>query len=200
MHVRVVTFNGAKNVKGGIDYVRDEVLPALREQKGYAGATASASEADAVLGVLSLWQSEADRDASFAALAGTRKKGEEVVGGSMSAETFELLVADIKEPPTVGTPLSITRFSMDPAQIDEHMAFFKAEVLPGIKATPGYLSLRNMVNRQSGAGIVGVAWRDHAAREAADAAAVERRQKASARGIRFGDVTVREIVLADLPS
>ena len=44
MHVRVVTFNGAKNVKGGIDYVRDEVLPALREQKGYAGATASAAK------------------------------------------------------------------------------------------------------------------------------------------------------------
>jgi len=55
MHTRVLTFTGAKNIDGGVDYLRQKVVPLLKEQKGYRGVNASADRSGGVLGILSLW-------------------------------------------------------------------------------------------------------------------------------------------------
>lgn len=198
MHTRVVTFTGVKDVEGGIDLVRDEVLPVLNDQKGYRGTTVSADRTGGILGVLSLWDSAADREASFGALAKARQRGTEVTGGEMTIESFEELVADINEVPSAGSALMVTRISMDPANIDANLEFFKSEVLPRIKANPGYLALRNMINRDSGEGLVGSVWKDQDAMKAAGADALARRQPAIDRGVSFSDVSFRELVLVEL--
>ena len=199
MHVRVVTFTGAKDIGAGIRFLQEKVIPVLEAQKGYRGFTASADRAGGVFGVLSLWETAADRDASESALAATRQEGAAVIGGDLKVETFEQLVAEVGQPPPgPGSALMVTRFSLDPAKIDENLALFKSEVVPRIKAQPGFQGLRNMINRATGEGIVGTAWSDQEAlqREAEDARV--RREQAVARGVKFGEVSFREIVLADL--
>ena len=198
MHTRVVTFTGVKDFEGGLALVRDEVLPVLNEQKGHRGTTLSADRSGGVLGVLSLWDTAADREASFGALAKARQQGVAVTGGEMTVETFEEMVADIAEVPTVGSALMVTRVTMDPAQVDANLGFFKSEVLPRIKANPGFQALRNMVNRETGDGLTGAVWKDRASMEAAAADALSRRDAAISRGVRFGDVSYRELVLVEL--
>jgi hypothetical protein len=61
MHTRVLTFTGPKNIDDGVAFVRDNAVPVLQEQKGYRGITASADRGGGVLGILSLWETEADR-------------------------------------------------------------------------------------------------------------------------------------------
>ena len=196
---RVVTVVGANNIDAGVDFVRDEVAPLLRQQKGFRGLTASADRAGGVLGVLSLWETEADRDASESALAKTREDARGIIGGELTVETFEELVFDVVQPPVVGSSLLIRRISMDPANVDENIEFFKREVLPQIKANPGFRAVRNMINRQTGAGIVGTAWADEDSMKAAAEAAEARRQRASQQGVTLGEQSRREIVFADLP-
>src|SRR5260370_12426393 len=116
---------------------------------------ASADRYGGLLGVLSLWQSEADRDASESALGKTRDEARKMLGGQLTVETFEEQVVEVGKPPTVGSALMVTRISMDPAKIDENIEFFKKEIAPQIKAAPGYRALRNMINRQTGEGIAG---------------------------------------------
>jgi heme-degrading monooxygenase HmoA len=198
MHTRVVTFTGAKNIDKGVAYVRDEVVPNLNAQHGYRGLTVSADRSGGVLGVLSLWETEADRDASDGALAKNRQEGLDIIGGEISVETFEQLLAEISAPPEAGSPLMVTRISMEPKKIDENFAFFKEDVLPRIRSSSGFRSLRNMMNRQTGHGLVGVIWSDQQAMESAAAEAQSRRQAAIDRGVKFGDVSFREIVFADL--
>jgi len=198
MHTRVVTFTGAKNIDGGIAFLRDTVVARLNEQKGYRGLTASADRSGGVFAALSLWETEADRDASESALAKTRQEGLAIVGGELTVETFEELLAEIVEPPAPGLALMVTRISMDPAKIDENFAFFKSNVLPRIKASPGFRGLRHMINRQRGQGLVGSAWADQDAMEAAAADAQSRRQEAITRGVSFGETSYREIVFTDL--
>ena len=72
MFSRVLTFRGAKNVDGGVGVVRD-TLPVLRGLKGYRGVTASADRDGGVFGILSLWETEADRDASLDAAVDDRQ-------------------------------------------------------------------------------------------------------------------------------
>jgi len=92
MHTRVLTFTGAKNIDGGVDYLRQKVVPLLKEQKGYRGVNASADRSGGVLGILSLWETESDREASESALAKARQEGLDITGGQLTVETFEQLL------------------------------------------------------------------------------------------------------------
>jgi heme-degrading monooxygenase HmoA len=198
MHTRVLTFTGAKNVDDGIAFVRDKAVSVVRQQKGYRGLTASADRAGGVLGILSVWETEADRDASSDALAGLRQEGLGVVGGELTVENFEQVVEEVAAPPAPGAALMVTRTSMDPAKVDENLDFFKSEIVPQIKASPGFLALRNMIDRPTGRGIVGSVWADQDAMKQAATAAQSRRQQGIARGVSFEGDSYREIVFADM--
>jgi heme-degrading monooxygenase HmoA len=198
MYTRVLTFTGAKNIDDGVAFVRDTAVPVLQEQKGYRGVTASADRDGGVLGVLSMWETEADRDASFGPLAELRQQGLDIVGGELTVDSFEQLVEEMASPPTVGSALMVTRISMDPSKVDENLAFFKSEIVPRISAAPGFLALRNMIDRKTGRGIVGSAWADQDAMKNAAAQAQARRDEGRARGVNFAEDSYREIVFADM--
>lgn len=198
MHTRVLTFTGAKNIDGGVDFLRQKVVPVLNEQKGYRGVTASADRSGAVLGILSLWETESDRDASDSALTNARQEGLDLIGGELTVETFEQLLAEVSSPPGPGSALIVTRISMDPAKIDENFAFFKSDILPRIKANAGFQAVRNMINRKTGHGLVGTVWADQDTMKAAATEAQSRRQEGIARGVSFGDVSYREVLFSDL--
>jgi hypothetical protein len=199
MHVRIVTFTDAKDIDAGVTFVRERVIPILSEQRGYRGLNASADRAAGVFGVLSLWDTAGDRDANETAMMQSRQDAAEIIGGELTVETFEQLVAEVgQQPPGPGSALTVMRISMDPDKIDDNIAYFKSEVVPQIKATAGFQGLRNMINRTSGEGIVGTAWADEGAREHAAKEAQDRRADAMARGVSFGEVSFREIVLTDM--
>lgn len=198
MFTRIVTFTAVTDIDAGISYLRDTVVPLLSEQKGFRGVTASADRSGQVLGTLTLWETEADRDASDSTMVKAREEGQRVVGGEMTVENFEELLVEIDKPPTVGCSLLLRRVSMDPAKIEENLGFFRREVLPEIKAQAGFCAVRNMINRQTGEGIVGTVWSDRSSMDAAAEAAEARRQRAAQRGVTFGEQGKREIVFADL--
>ena len=69
MFSRVLTFTGASDIEAGVRYLEDTAAPLLREQKGFRGLAASADRSGRVVGVMSLWDTEAERDSSLSALA-----------------------------------------------------------------------------------------------------------------------------------
>ena len=198
MFTRTVTFTGVTGIDAGVRYLQDTVAPLLAEQKGFRGVSAGADRSGGVVGVLSLWETEADRDASASTLANARQEGQQIIGGEMTVEHFEELLYEVEQPPKVGCSLLLRRISMDPAKIEENLAFFRREVLPQIKAQPGFCAVRNMINRQTGEGMVGTVWTDKAAVDAAAEAAEARRPQAEQRGVTFGEQRKLEIVFADL--
>ena len=199
MYARLVSFTGAKDVDAGISYIRESVLPVIREQKGFKGMSVSADRAGGVLVALSLWETEADRDASESALAKARQQGVEIVGGTVTVETFEEAAAEVAKPPMPGSALMVRRIKMDPNKIDENTAFFKNEIVPQIKTAPGFMALRNFINRKTGEGVAGTVWMDESTREAASRTARERQSQGESRGVEFGEITYREIVISELP-
>lgn len=200
MHTRVVSFTGAKDIDAGVDVLRQRVLPTLREQKGYRGLTASADRDAGIFAVLTLWDTAADRDASESVLAPIRHEATGLIGGTVDVETFEQVAAEVGDPPPGrGSALMVTRVRMDPATIDDNVGFFEREVMPRIKATPGFQGLRHMVNRETGVAMVGTVWADDATRKEAADDAMARREEAIGRGVTFDDVSYREILLAEMP-
>jgi heme-degrading monooxygenase HmoA len=201
LHARVMTFNGAKNIDDGAVFVREKALPVVREQPGYAGLTVSADRDGGVLGILSLWESEADRTASESGLNAVRQEGLGVVGGELSIENFEEVFVEIgATPPGPGAALLLQRAKIDPAKLNENLEYFAKEVAPRIMANDGFRALRQLVNRATGDAIVGTVWSDAATRKAALAQGEARRSEAVARGVTFGEMSEREVLFVDMPS
>lgn len=198
MYARIVTTTGVTDIDGGISWFRDNVLPAIRDQKGYRGTGVNVGRAGRVLAVLTLWDTEAERDASWDSLAARRQESADVTGGQLATETYEELLRDTGEiPPAPGAALILQPISMDPAKVDENFAFFKNEVVPRIKAGRGFQHLRALMNRETGHGLVGTAWAGEDAMRAAAADAQARRPQAVAHGVQFGEASFREIVFVD---
>ena len=199
MHTRVVTFTGANDIDAGVDFARERVVPMLREHKGYRGLTASADREAGLFAVLTLWDTAAERDATEGTLAPIRQEANDLIGGKVDVETFEQIASEVgDQPPAPGSALMVTRVSMDPSKVDDNISYFLEEVMPRIKATPGFQGLRHMVNRETGIALVGTVWTDDAKRTAAADEAMSRRPDAIARGISFDDVSYREILLTEM--
>ena len=197
MFARVLTFTGVTDFDAAINYLRETALPVVQSQRGYKGMTASADRSGGVLGILSLWESEADRDASESALGKTRQEAQGQFATGLTVETFEERVVQMTRPPEVGSRLMVTHISMDPAKVDENIEFFKNVVAPDIAANPGFRALRNMINPQTGEGIVGAVWDDESSMQAAATAAMARRPDAATRGVNLGEPSYREVVFTD---
>jgi heme-degrading monooxygenase HmoA len=198
MYNRVITLTGVEDVDAAVGVLRD-ALPTLQSQRGYQGMIGSADRANGLVGITSLWDTEADRDASESALAKTREEASRQIGAAdMTVEAFEEWAVEVRTPPAVGCHLLVTRISMDPAKVDENLEFFKREVAPQIAASGGFRTLRNMMNPRTGEGLVGTVWDDESSMRAAADAAMARRAEATSRGVTFGDISRREIVFVDL--
>jgi heme-degrading monooxygenase HmoA len=198
VYTRVSTLTGVSDVDRFVEILQG-VLPDMRAQRGYKGLTASADRAAGVVGVLSLWETEADRDASESAMAKDRDAAAGEVGAKVTVDNYEEAVVPMSGPPALGAALFITHFRMDPGKVDENIEFFKSTVAPDISSAPGFLALRNMVNRQTGEGIVGTVWESPEARDAAVEMAMARRGEAAGRGVDLGEPSRREVVLIDMP-
>jgi heme-degrading monooxygenase HmoA len=200
MFVRVLTFAGGEHLDEGVQFVRDEAVPVLRQQHGYRGIAASMDRSAGILGIVSRWETEADRDASDSALAKTRGDGHQIIGGTLTLELFEEVLWEVAQRPVPGTSvLRLRRTSMDPARVDENLEFFRAVALPELQATPGFQAARNMVDRQAGTGLVGTVWADEAAMEAGEARGAARRERATTdRGVAFGEESTRQIPFVEM--
>jgi heme-degrading monooxygenase HmoA len=198
MFTRHVNFVGAKDIDSGIEFVRDVVTPVLHSQHGWRGTTVSADRINRFYSVLTLWESEADRDGSESALLKVRDEGHKVIGGEISVEYFEQVTVQIATKPTTSSKLIVTKVSMDAAKVDENIAFFAREIAPQITSAPGFEALRQLVNRTTGESMVGTTWSNADARRKALAMA-EERQRNGQMPVTFRERSERDILFIDLP-
>jgi heme-degrading monooxygenase HmoA len=199
MHARVVTFTAVTDIDAGIGVIRENVLPVLRDQKGFRSLHASADRSQAVLAVLTIWDTESEREASWDAVAPMRGENMAAIGGDVSVDRYEVLVQEIGGiPPVPGSALLLQPADTDTAKVGELLASFRSEVLPQIRTSPGFRAVRLLMNRETGRGMIATAWSDEAAMSEAAAETRSRWQASAARGVLLGEPSSREIVLTDI--
>ncbi len=199
MHVRISTVTGASHIDEGIQFLRDEVVPQLQQQKGFRGLSASGDRTAGVVMVLSVWETEEDLAASESAADKARGNTVAVMGGKVSVERYEQTVWEMGDTrPGPGTRLHIRPTKLDPARIDSNLEFFRETVVPEMKATPGFLGVRQLINRETGEGRVGTLWADDEALAASLARGEARRAMAAERGVQFGEEHRLEVLFATM--
>jgi heme-degrading monooxygenase HmoA len=199
VYARVVMLTGVKDIDAAVTYLQGEPLSVVRSQRGYKGMSAGADRSSGLLGILSLWETAADRDASESALAKTRDDARKDLASGMTVESLDQVAVQVSNPPTPGCALALTRISIDPGQVGAIIEHFKKEILPEVIGYPGFRSMRNLINPETGEGMVSSIWDDEKSRDAALEAAQARRDEAAARGVTFGERILGEVVFTDLP-
>lgn len=200
MYARLLTWQHAKNIDDGVAFLREKVMPTITGLNGFRGVSASADRAGGVLSTLSLWETEADLEASFAPLSLARGEASDIIGGELTLQTFEQLFVEVgPTPPGAGSWLQVRSLTMEPAEIDENLVDFEANVLPAITAHPGFQGLRILIDRATGTGFVGTVWSDEASMRNDSAVADARRDAASARGVNvaLGEARFHRVLVGD---
>jgi heme-degrading monooxygenase HmoA len=199
MFARVSTVTGAQDMDAGVALLRDRVEPEAERHHGFRGLTASGNRSTGEFGVLGLWETLEDLEASGGAISKLRADVMRVLGGEITVETMEQTLAEVVQPrDMVRCTLVIVRAKMDADQVDEHLAVFRSEVAPTILAMPGLVSIRQFVDRSTGDGVVGTVWSDEESARASRAAAEERRRGAAERGVQLSDPSFRTILFSHL--
>jgi len=198
MYARLITVRGVTDIDGAVAHLEETAMSVLKAQKGYLGLSSLGDRSAGILGLLSLWASPEDREASNSALGKIREEASSQFGGDMTVELFEQAVVQIARPPTVGCRGFVTRISADPGKIDENLRHFQSQILPQIASQPGFRSARVLVNRETGEGVSSSVWDDEQSLKAAYDAALERRPDAESRGVTFGETITGEVLLIDL--
>jgi heme-degrading monooxygenase HmoA len=199
MHARISIVTDATDIERGLGFIRDQVLPDLQQQRGFRGLSASGDRSSGVVNVLSMWDSEADLDASESTADKARSDAVRLMGGQVSVERYEQILSEVGETlPRPGAKLQIRHIKMDPATIDENLEFFRQNVLPEIKSTPGFLGVRLLTNRSTGEGRVGTIWADEESLQVARERSEQRRARASDRGVEFGEEQSFEVIFSSM--
>lgn len=197
MFVRVNTVTGATDVDAGVALLREKVVPAMRDQKGYRGLTVSGNAETGEMGILTMWDSMADLEASESAVKHLRDEIVAAVGGSVIVAKMEQVIVEVgSQPPAEGCSVRIVDVTMDSSKVDEQIAWFRENVLPQLKGSAGFRLVRLMADREAGRFLVGSVWSDDASMHAGDAAAEERRRGAKERGVEVSEPRFRKLLLS----
>jgi heme-degrading monooxygenase HmoA len=195
MHARITSVAGASDIDRGLALLRDQVVPHLQQQKGFRGLSAAGERAAGVVTVLSLWDSQADLDASESAPNAARGDAFRLMGGPVSVEHYEQSVWEVGDSrPGPGAKLHIRHVKIDPNRIDDNLDFFRQTVVPDMKARPGFLAVRHLIDRNTGEARVGSVWTDEASLAASLTQSEPRRAAAKDRGVEFGEDQVLEVL------
>jgi hypothetical protein len=195
MYARVTTVTGASDVDRGLALLRDHVVPQMKQQKGFRGLSVAGDRAGGVFTVLALWDSQAELEASEKVAESARASVARLMGGQISVERYEETVCEASDTsPGPEAKLHIRHIKVDPERIDDNLAFFRQKVLPDMKTRPGFMAVRQLIDRNTGKGRVGSLWTDEASLSASLAQSDQRRTKAKDRGVEFGEGRVLQIL------
>jgi hypothetical protein len=201
MYARITTITGVTNLDAEVTHLEERVATEVMQMAGYRGLIASGDRTTGTVGVLGLWENEEALRSSDSVVSKVRAEAAQVFGGSVTVETFEQVIEETGAiPPAVGCALIIRRTNLEPARVNEGVEFLRVQAVPMVKETPGFRSLRVLIDRQSGDAIIGAVFDD----QAALAAARERLEPplfkdAEARNLDVGNASVRELLYIHRP-
>jgi heme-degrading monooxygenase HmoA len=180
MYCTILRLRGdpAKTEKG-IELWSREILPALKEQPGFVGATLTGNrQSDVVLSV-SYWETEkAMKDGKARVRPNAMKSMAELGTSIVEEDECEVAVMERFQPPKAGAWGRLTSVQADPAHVEQGVTNFKTKIVPVLQRQHGARAAFSFVNRQTGKTFAGSLWETEQDLRASEAAIADLRTDA----------------------
>jgi hypothetical protein len=200
MYARSTTVRGHPGaIDVGIAYVREWVMPTVRELDGCVGISMLVDRESGRSVITTSWVDLESMKRSAQFVEGARRRTAEILVGSLEVQEWEITLVHRH----CGTrDRACTRVMWtrgDPGQIDHVVDSFRMTLLPQLDELPGFCSLSMMVDRTTGRYATAATYENRRAmEEATEQAALLRRRFTQAMGMEIEDVASFELALAHL--
>ncbi|MGY1804989.1 hypothetical protein ACI78T_17040 [Blastococcus sp. SYSU D00922] len=201
MYARSTTVHGDPQVLDeGIAYVRDKMMPAVRQMDGCIGLSMLCDRTSGRSIVTTSWADAEAMRRSADPMSPMRHRAAELLGGEAGdVNEWEIAVMHRMHETHNGACARVLVGQGDPARIDELVDTFRMSMLPRIEDLPGFVSLSLMVDRERGRTATAVGYDSRQSMAEAEQPGRALRQEFTSRmGTEVTDVAVYDIVLAHL--
>jgi quinol monooxygenase YgiN len=200
MYARSTTVHGnPAAIHVGIDYVREAVIPALRDMDGCIGLSMLADRGSGRCVITSAWADAESMHRSAENVRGIRDRTAEILCGKADVEEWEIALMHRRYETRDGASTRVVWVEGDPAGMEHMVDTFRMALLPRLDELPGFCSVSLMVDRESGRSATAVTYDNRTSMEAAGGRArVLRKDFLAATGMRMTGAASFELVLAHL--
>jgi hypothetical protein len=159
-HARVIRLkNEPANSDKTIKEWTSEILPLLKKQDGFRGATLVGNRKTGDGLSVTYWASE---EAMKNARPKVRPQAETIMSslGSkiVDEDECEVVVQERIQPPKAGVFVRVTTVEADPAKADEGIVFYEEKIVPVIRKQAGARTALLLVNRKTGRAFGASGW------------------------------------------
>ena len=160
MHCRVIRLKGTPDkADEALKLWTSGVLPALKKQHGFAGATLLGNRQTGDAYTVTYWETEKAMKEAREHVRPEAVKALGITGGNIVEEDdCEVAVLERFKPAKVGAWLRLSSATTEAAHVSEAISFFKTKIVPTIEKQPGARTAFSFVNRQTGRTFTGSAW------------------------------------------
>jgi hypothetical protein len=200
MYARTTTIRGTpRAIDDATAYMRDDVMPAVRQLDGFVGLSFLADRDSGRCIVATAWRTEEAMRATMNRVGPMRDRLAAVLGGPPEVQTWEIAVLHRVTEAPAGAWVRVTWPRVDPARLDELLDTYRMGILPRLEEMDGFCSASMLVDRGEGLGAGAVTFADRAALDRSrDPAAAIRERITREKGVEFVDVAEFELAVAHL--
>jgi quinol monooxygenase YgiN len=183
----------------GVALVRGEILPALMRLDGCIGMSCLVERESGRCICTSAWRSARAMQASEAQVGPQRDRMLDAFGaGQPLVQRWEIPVMHRARPAPDAALARLTRFDLDPAEIDRSIGYFRA-ILPDLDELPGFCSASMLIDRDAGHAVSTAVYESRrAAQQTRDAGQALRRRFAEQTDAGVVEIAEFELALAQL--
>ncbi|MGP8001458.1 MAG: ester cyclase [Streptosporangiaceae bacterium] len=161
MYVRMYTLAGDPARLGdATSYLEDKVKPQVEAQLGSRGMAVFSHADLGVCLICAYWDSADAMTASDRAVAVPHNEVAELIGGTVSAEHYEVPVFIRQARPGPGAGVRLSRINGQPDLMSQAIEEFRHRAGPALLDMPGLCSGQFLVQRDTGHSIVLTTWED----------------------------------------
>ena len=155
MYARSTTVRGKPQaVDEGIAYIRDKVMPEIRQMDGCVGLSMLADRDSGRCIVTTSWTNADAMKASADRVMAMRQRTAEILGGPAEVQQWEIAVMHRLHDAHHGACARVIWNEGDPADADRAIDTFRTTVLPKLQDLPGCCSVSVLLDRGSGRAVV----------------------------------------------
>jgi heme-degrading monooxygenase HmoA len=200
MYARSTTVHGnPAALEVGIAYVREAVIPAVRDMDGCVGLSMLADRESGHCIITTAWADAEAMRRSAENVRGIRDRTAEILVGAAEVQEWEIAILHRMYETRDHACARVTWTQCDPAQLDQMIETFRMSLLPRMEELPGFCSVSLMVDRESGTCATAVTYESHEAMEASKKQGMALRKEFSdAMAMQVTDVAGFDLVLAHL--
>jgi quinol monooxygenase YgiN len=200
MYARSTTIHGSpESVDAATAYVRDEVMPSVREMAGCVGLSMLADRDTGRCIVTTSWRDEEALRSSEEGVRSSAEHTAELLGGRPDVQEWEIAAMHRVQEAHHGSRSRVTWLRTEPDAVQRAVDAVRLSLMPKLDDLPGFCSVSAMVRRGDGLTVAAISYDSRAhLQQAAEGAREFREDFAPAMGIEVVDTAEFDVSLAHL--